>query len=61
MHGQLVLTREDAEKLQKDPQAAAMLRNAEIIIVVDSVAAGVQGMAPRPAPDRQVATALATP
>jgi hypothetical protein len=38
MHGQLVLTREDAEKLQKDPQAAAMLRNAEIIIVVDSVA-----------------------
>ncbi len=39
----IVLTKEDAAKLSKDPDAAALLRAGRVLIVVDSAAAGIQG------------------
>lgn len=43
---ELVLTKEDVEKLSKDPAGAALLRNGQVIVVVDSVAAGIEGRRP---------------
>ena len=40
---EIVLTKEDAEKLRKDPEGAALLRSGQVIVVVDSVAAGIEG------------------
>jgi hypothetical protein len=40
---EIVLTREDADKLRNDPKGAALLRSGQVIVVVDSVAAGIQG------------------
>ena len=40
---EIVLTKEDAEKLRKDPQGAALLRAGRVVVVVDSVAAGIEG------------------
>ncbi len=40
---QLVLTKEDAERLRKSPDAAAAMRNAQVIVVVDAAAAGTEG------------------
>lgn len=39
----IVLTAEDADKLRKDAEGANLLRNADIVVVVDSAAAGIQG------------------
>lgn len=43
---QIVLTKDDAEKLQQSPEGANLLRNGKVIVVVDSAAAGMQGMLP---------------
>ena len=40
---QLVLTREDAERLRRSPEAASAMKNAQVIVVVDSAAAGIEG------------------
>ncbi len=40
---EIVLTKEDAEKLRKDPKGAALLRAGRVVVVVDSVAAGIEG------------------
>ena len=45
---QLVLTQEDAERLRKSPEAASAMRNAQVLVVVDSTAAGIEGRLPRP-------------
>ena len=39
----IVLTQEDADKLRKDAKGASLLRNGQVIVVVDSVAAGIEG------------------
>jgi hypothetical protein len=39
----IVLTKEDAERLRQDPEAAALLRGGQVMVVVDSVAAGIEG------------------
>ncbi|MBK8270447.1 MAG: hypothetical protein IPK83_20000 [Planctomycetes bacterium] len=39
----IVLTKEDAEKLRTTPEGASLLRSGRVIVVVDSVAAGIQG------------------
>lgn len=39
----IVLTKEDAEKLAATPEGASLLRSGRVIIVVDSVVAGIQG------------------
>ena len=43
---QLVLTQEDAERLRRSPEAASALRNAQVLIVVDATAAGIEGRRP---------------
>ena len=40
---QLVLTREDVERLRRSPEGAAALHNAQVLIVVDAAAAGTEG------------------
>jgi hypothetical protein len=40
---QIVLTKEDAEKLRQSPEGANLLRDGKVIVVVDSAAAGMQG------------------
>lgn len=40
---QVVLTKEDAEKLSKSAEGSNLLRDGKVIVVVDSVAAGIQG------------------
>jgi hypothetical protein len=40
---QVVLTKEDAEKLRTSPEGASLLKNGQVIVVVDSAAAGIQG------------------
>lgn len=52
---EIVLTRQDAEKLRKDPKGASLLRQGRVIVVVDSAAAGIQGRRP----DRNDTTRLA--
>jgi len=42
----IVLTKEDAEQLAQSPEGAAMLRGGKVVVVVDSVAAGIQGAGP---------------
>lgn len=44
---QIVLTKEDAEKLRQSPEGASLLRSGKVIVVVDSAAAGIQGWLPR--------------
>lgn len=44
---QIVLTKEDAEKLRQSPEGANLLRSGQVIVVVDSAAAGMQGRLPR--------------
>ncbi len=39
----IVVTREDAERMQKSAEGSSLLRSGRVIVVVDSVAAGVQG------------------
>lgn len=39
----IVLTAGDADKLRRDKSSAQLLRNAEVVVVVDSAAAGIQG------------------
>jgi hypothetical protein len=39
----IVLTKEDAERLSKDPEGASLLRSGQVVVVVDSVAAGIEG------------------
>ena len=51
---QLVLTREDAERLRHSPEAAEALRNAQVLVVVDAPAAGTEGRLPA-LPDRALA------
>lgn len=43
---QIVLTKEDAEKLRQSPEGANLLRGGKVIVVVDSAAAGMQGRLP---------------
>ena len=43
---QLVLTREDAERLRRSPEAAEALRTAQVLVVVDAPAAGTEGRMP---------------
>lgn len=43
---QLVLSQEDAERLKKSPEAAAAVRNAQVLVVVDAAAAGFEGRGP---------------
>lgn len=43
---QIVLTKQDAERLRNTPDGAALLRAGKVVIVVDSAAAGIQGRAP---------------
>jgi len=45
---QLVLTREDAERLGNSPKAASAMRKAQVLIVVDAPAAGTEGRLPVP-------------
>jgi hypothetical protein len=45
-NSQIVLTKEDAEKLRQSPEGASLLRNGKVIVVVDSAAAGIQGCRP---------------
>jgi hypothetical protein len=40
---QIVLTRETADQLRKSAMGASLLRESKVVIVVDSVAAGIQG------------------
>lgn len=40
----IVLTATDADKLRLDKTSAHLLRNAEVVVVVDSAAAGIQGL-----------------
>lgn len=39
---QIVLTQEDAAKLRRDPEAASLLRKGQVMVVVDSAAAGIE-------------------
>ena len=39
----IVVTNEDAEKLRRSAQGASLLREGQVVIVVDSAAAGIQG------------------
>lgn len=43
---QLVLTQSDAERLRNSPEAASAMRNAQVIVVVDATAAGIEGCLP---------------
>lgn len=43
---QIVLTKEDAEKLRQNPETAAALKDGRVVVVVDSVAAGIEGRGP---------------
>lgn len=52
---EIVLTKEDAEKLRKDPQGAALLRGGRVVVVVDSVAAGVEGCLDKQPSDMELA------
>ncbi len=54
---QIVLTKEDAESLRQDPKTAAALKNGRVVVVVDSVAAGIEGRAPTPWDDNTLARA----
>ncbi len=40
---EIVLTKEDADRLRQSPEGASLLRTGQVIVVVDSVAAGIQG------------------
>lgn len=51
----IVLTKDDAEKLATTPEGASLLRSGKVIVVVDSVAAGIQGRIDRPEDDPQLA------
>ena len=53
---QIVLTKEDAEKLRQSPEGANLLRSGKIIVVVDSAAAGIQGRLPRGGDDTSLAS-----
>ncbi len=44
LKGKIVLTKEDADKLSKSEVGASLLRKSQVVIVVDSAAAGIQGM-----------------
>jgi len=39
----IVLTKQDAEKLRNTAKGANLLRSGRVIVVVDSVAAGIEG------------------
>lgn len=39
----IVVTSEDAEKLRRSPEGASLIREGQVVIVVDSAAAGTQG------------------
>ncbi len=45
-NAQLVITREDAERLRNSPEAAEAMRKGQVLIVVDASAAGTEGRAP---------------
>ncbi|MFQ5429415.1 MAG: hypothetical protein ACE5E1_03805 [Phycisphaerae bacterium] len=53
----IVLTKEDADRLRRSPEGASLLRSGRVVVVVDSVAAGIEGR--RPAEERDGALALA--
>lgn len=53
---QIVLTKEDAEKLRQSPEGASLLRSGKVIVVVDSAAAGIQGRLPRDADETSLAS-----
>lgn len=40
---QLVLTREDVDRLYESPEGVSALRNAQVLVVVDAAAAGTEG------------------
>ena len=48
LKGKIVLTQEDADKLSKSEVGSSLLRESQVVIVVDSAAAGVQGMRDKP-------------
>ncbi len=41
----IVLTKEDADRLRNSAEGASLLRSGQVIVVVDAVAAGIQGRA----------------
>lgn len=53
----IVLTKEDADKLRNSPEGASLLRSGRVIVVVDAVAAGIQGRGKPAEPSRQFARA----
>ncbi|HKQ48243.1 MAG TPA: hypothetical protein VJZ71_09260 [Phycisphaerae bacterium] len=53
---QIVLTKEDAEKIRQSPEGASLLRSGKVIVVVDSAAAGIQGRLPRDADEPSLAS-----
>ena len=57
LNTQIVLTQEDAEKLRQSAEGAAMLRAGQVVVVVDSAAAGIEGRR-RSEDSEAVATAL---
>ena len=40
---EVVLTREDVDRIRRSPEGASALKNAHVVIVVDSAAAGTEG------------------
>ncbi|MBN2561572.1 MAG: hypothetical protein JXQ75_11640 [Phycisphaerae bacterium] len=52
---EIVLTKEDADKLRNDPDGAGLLRSGRVIVVVDSVAAGIEGQRDDGSRDRVLA------
>jgi hypothetical protein len=52
---EVVLTREDVDRIRRSPEGASALKNAHVVIVVDSAAAGTEGFLNR---DRRTEYAL---
>jgi len=57
----IVVTREDAEKLRRSAEGSNLLREGQVVIVVDSAAAGIQGRRHPRLEDTQVAARPASP
>ena len=51
---EIVLTKADAEKLAKSPEAAGAMKNSQVLVVVDAAAAGTEGRLPTLEFDRVV-------
>lgn len=54
---EIVLTREDAERLRNDPRGANLLKKGQVYVVMDAAAAGIQGRLDR-SPDESVLALL---